>query len=218
MSHLRFRFEARRSRAVAAAAVCLLASATAAPTGAVEIRFAPGVYDLEDYVEGAPVGPPTDILTVVVSGGVASFTLSGADDATFSVPDPSTPTGTDIDDDGLFNPYYEIPGSAISASWDTSVYPWLTFWSAGIGGGVTAGSIPGDFGANVFDTSGSTIGPSQVFTVPEPGIWMLMLTGLAGIGVVGRRRRPAGPCPSDPRFAAASAPRTVPLLVSAHER
>ncbi len=190
LSYPRLRFEARRRRQGLAAAVGLgLLALASAAAGSVEIRFTPGVYYLDDYVPGAPVGPPTDTLTVGVSGGVASFTLSGTDDATFSVPDPSVPTGTDIDDDGLFNPYYQIQGSAISASWDTSVYPWLTFWSAGIGGGVTAGSIPGDLGVNLFDTSGSTIGPSQVFVVPEPGTWTLMLTGLAGTGAAGRRRR-----------------------------
>jgi hypothetical protein len=188
-----FRLRPRRRRyqslAVLTAAFGLCAGAVAAAGTPGAIRFLPGVYELDDYVPNAPVGPPTDTLTVTVSGGVAHFTLTGTDSATFSVPDPSTPTGTDIDDDGLFNPYYFIPTSAISASWDTTAYPWLTFWSAGIGGGVTAGSIPGDFGSNLFDTSGSTIGPSQVFAVPEPTTWALLVTGLAGFGGVARARR-----------------------------
>lgn len=170
-------------------AASLLAGAPAVASAAQSIRFAPGVYYLDDYVPGAPVPPPTDTLTVVVNNGVAYFTLSGTDNATFSVPDPSVPTGTDIDDDGLFNPYYQVGSSGVSASWDATAYPWLTFWSNGIGGGVTAGSIPGDFGSNLFDTSGSTIGPSQVFVVPEPECWMLLLAGFAAIGTAARRRR-----------------------------
>lgn len=153
------------------------------------ITFVPGTYYLDDYVENAPVGPPTDTLVVTVSGGVASFVLTGTDTATFTVPDNSIPTGTDIDNDGVFDPYYLIPGSSITTSWDPTTYEYLTFWSASIGGGVTAGAIPGDFGANLFDTSGSTVGPSQVFAVPEPSTWTMFVVGLAIAGALTRWRR-----------------------------
>jgi hypothetical protein len=153
------------------------------------IRFVPGTYYLEDYIENAPIGPPTDTLVVTVAGGVASFVLTGTDTATFSVPDDSTPTGTDIDGDGVFDPYYLIPGSSITTSWDATTYDYLTFWSASIGGGVTAGSIPGDFGTNVFDTSGSNVGPGQVFAIPEPSTWAMLLEGFALAGALARARR-----------------------------
>jgi hypothetical protein len=174
------------SRVAAFAVVAAAAGSPLAATAAV-IHFLPGTYDLDDYVSGAPPTAPTDTLVVTVTGGIASFALSGTDAASFSVPDDSSPTGTDIDNDGVFDPYYLIPGSAISASWDTSLYPYLTFWSADIGGGVTAGSIPGDLGVNQFDTSGSTSGPSQIFAVPEAGAWTMMVIGVTAVGAAVRR-------------------------------
>ncbi len=79
------------------AAALLAASATSA--SAAIVTFAPGAYELADIKGDAPV----DTLAVSVSGGVASFVLSGADNETFSVPDMSTPSGIVLGD----APYYD---------------------------------------------------------------------------------------------------------------
>ncbi len=76
----------------------LLIGATVAPSAhAVEVvTFVPGTY----YLAETDLGTAVDTLVVSVTAGTADFTLTGADDATFSVPDNSTPTG------GGGNPYY----------------------------------------------------------------------------------------------------------------
>ena len=134
-------------------------------------------------------GPAVDELNISVSGGVANFILSGADNETFSIRNNSAPTGL------FFGAPYFSTSSIVSASWSPSAYPYLTFWpfSAG-GGGVTAGPLPGTSGPDLFNTSqseaGPELGPSAVvfrFGVPEPSTWAMMLLGFAGLGFVGYR-------------------------------
>jgi PEP-CTERM motif-containing protein len=98
------------------------------------------------------------------------------------VQDNSTPGGV-IDAGSV---YYSVFGS----SWNPSDYPYLTFWTTGNDGGVTAGTIPGESGTNLFNTFQSTEGTGQVFTVsvPEPSTWALMLLGFAGVGLSALRR------------------------------
>jgi hypothetical protein len=148
------------------------------------VSFNPGTY----YLSDSDLGPVADTLVVTLSGGTADFTLSGTDNATFTVPNNSTPSG------GGSSPYYLITGSSITASWDTTAYPYLTFWSTGADGGVTAGSVPGDSGTNDFNTFQSTDGTGQVFTatgVPEPGTWTLILIAFSGVGAGLRAARKA---------------------------
>jgi hypothetical protein len=146
------------------------------------IVFDPGTYYLADSYFGDPV----DILVVTVSGGVATFDLTGNDNWTFTVPSPSTPTG-----DYSGNPYYEAP--AFTANWNTATYPYLTFWYASSFGGLTAGSLAGDGNEGetyVFDLFQSDTGPGQVFSVtPLPASWVMMLSGLAALGFVAAHRR-----------------------------
>jgi hypothetical protein len=147
------------------------------------IVFDPGTY----YLADSYLGDPVDTLVVTVSGGVATFDLTGNDNWTFTVPSPSTPTG-----DYSGNPYYEAP--AFTANWDTTTYPYLTFWYASSFGGLTAGSAAGDGNAEeiyVFDLFQSSDGPGQVFSVvtPLPESWVMMLSGLAGLGFVAAYRR-----------------------------
>jgi hypothetical protein len=169
------------------AAIAGLAIALAAPAARAEtVNFIPGTYYLADGYLDVPV----DTLVVTVGGGTASFTLSGADTATFTVPDGVTPTGEDLA--GYGAPYYYIPTSGVTASWDTSAYPYLTFWSNFEDGGLTAGSVPGDLGFNYIDLFESDVGSGQVFTVsgiPEPATWATMLVGLGAVGALSRRRR-----------------------------
>jgi len=169
--------------ATGAAGVTLAASLAVTGAQAVEtVNFVPGVYSLAE----SNLGPVADTLTVTVSGGVASFVLAGADNATFSVPDGVTPSG------GGANPDYQISAFPITTSWDPSVYTYLTFWSTASSGGVTAGDQAGDQGTNLFNTFQSTVGTGQVFTVsgvPEPGAWALMITGFGLAGLALRRRQ-----------------------------
>jgi len=161
---------------------CLGAASNAAAVDTV--TFIPGTYDLAETYLGAPV----DTLVVTVSGGVADFTLSGADNATFSVPNDTAPDSFVFGDDPVYST------SIISESWDTTTYPFLTFWTNGGDGGVTVGSIPGDEGTNLFNTFQSTEGSGQVFTAtPEPASWALLIAGFAGMGAAVRRSRAGKP-------------------------
>jgi hypothetical protein len=164
-----------------AAALCGATAAAAAPV----VTFVPGTYSLA-YSE---YGPAVDTLAVTVSGGVASFVLSGDDTATFSVPDMSTP-------DGLVyfsgpNPYY-LSASLPSVSFDATANPYLSFFSTLDGGGFNVGDAPDGSGANLFAFYQVTRGTAQVYSiagVPEPAAWATMLLGLGVAGGVARRRR-----------------------------
>ena len=171
-----------KSKFLGAAAIAGLVVADGlafAPAHAETVTFIPGTYYLaEDYL-----GTPVDTLVVSISGGVAYFSLSGEDTATFAVQNNSTPTGDDGNGDPG-NPYFSV-ASIVSASWNAADYPYLTFWSTFDAGGVTAGTATGDSGTNLFDIFQSTDGTGQVFTlsVREPSTWALMLIGFAGLGL-----------------------------------
>jgi hypothetical protein len=157
-----------------AASVGLLAHSALAET----VIFDPGTYNLAESYLGSPV----DTLSISIVGGIADFVLTGQDTATFSVTNDSTPAG------GGSNPYF----TTFTGSWDTTAYPYLTFWSTGSLGGVTAGSVAGDSGANFFNLFQSTSGTGQVFTlsgVPEPATWAMLLVGFAALGFAGLRSR-----------------------------
>jgi hypothetical protein len=81
-----------KSKFLGAAAIAGLVVADGlafAPAHAETVTFIPGTYYLaEDYL-----GTPVDTLVVSISGGVAYFSLSGEDTATFAVQNNSTPTG-----------------------------------------------------------------------------------------------------------------------------
>jgi hypothetical protein len=148
------------------------------------VTFYPGTYHLADTFLGAPV----DTLAVSVSGGVASFVLSGADSETFSVPSPSTPTGRVLHND----PYYLV-APPVTASWNTTLYPYLTFYRTSDHGGLSITNEPGDpKGSSILlNLFQSTEGTGQAFSAtatPLPASWTLMLAGLAGFGLLLHRR------------------------------
>ncbi len=168
---------------IAAGALAVLALA-AAPASAT-IIFNAGTYALAYSDLGAAV----DTLTITVSGGVASFALSGEDTETWSLPDIATPDGG-----GPGNPFFDATAPSVEANWDTETYPYLTFWSTTSFGGLTIGSVAGGDtgGENLVDLFQSTLGTGQVYTyVPEPAAWALMLVGFAGLGAAVRSRRRA---------------------------
>lgn len=155
----------------------------AGPAAATEIvHFTPGTYLLSNHNLDAPV----DTLVVTVSGGIANFTLTGADSAMFSVPDASIPTQLTSGRD----PLYSIPTSGITASWDTTAFPILTFFSTADEGGLEVTSAT----MTLIDLFQSTQGTGQVFTLtdaPEPMTLALFGAGLAGAAAFGRRRKMA---------------------------
>jgi hypothetical protein len=171
-------------RIAALAAAGLMACAASAQ--AATITFLAGTYYLSDAYRSAP----TDTLVIGVSGGVASFDLDGS--VTWSLPDVVTPDGDAVGGD--FAPYF-LAGSVTSPSWDTGTYGYLTFWGAVNDGGLTIGAQPGDGGGegnNLYNLFTSSEGPGQVFAIPEPAVWAMMLTGFAGLGAALRtRRKPA---------------------------
>ena len=169
---------------IAVGALAVLALA-AAPASAETIIFNAGTYELAD----TNLGTVADTLTISVSGGVASFALSGQDDETWSLPDIATPDGG-----GPGNPFFDATTPSVtSPSWDTGTYPYLTFWSTVSYGGLTIGGAAGsDSGPNLVNLFQSTPGTGQVYTyVPEPAVWALMLAGFAGLGAAVRSRRRA---------------------------
>jgi hypothetical protein len=84
-----------------------------------------------------------------------------------------------------------VESLAGTASFDTTTYPSLTFYTTGVGGGFTIGSPPADLGNDLVNEFGA-----QVFTVaavPEPATWAMMILGFAGIGFMAYRRKQNGP-------------------------
>ncbi len=170
-------------RMAALAAAGLMACAASASAGT--ITFLAGTYDLSTSY----LGDPTDTLVINVSGGVASFDLDSS--ITWSLPDVATPDG---DVFGGHNAPYFLASSVTAPSWDTETYGYLTFWASSENGGMTIGAQPGDGGGggvNLVNLFQSSEGTGQVFAVPEPATWALMLTGFAGLGAAMRARRRA---------------------------
>lgn len=167
------------SHAALASSFALLA---AVPTqaGAEVVSFIPGTYYLAYNYDF----PPVDELDVAVASGTATFTLTGVDNATFSVPNKSVPTGV-ITLFGSDNPYYQV-SAPLTASWSASTYPYLTFWTEDQSGGFTVGTAPGYLGTHLLDLTTSNEGPGQVFTisaVPLPAA--LPAFGTAILGLIG---------------------------------
>lgn len=169
--------------------VCAAATLAAAMIGAgvanasSTVTFNPGTY----YLAYTDFGSPVDTLVVSISGGNADFTLSGSDNETFTVPNNSVP---DLVLPGP-NPVYDV-SSLPSYSWDSSAYPYLTFYTNSNGGGMTIGSQPSDVGSNLVNLFQSSDGTGQVFSisgVPEPATWLMMLAGLGLAGAALRSRR-----------------------------
>jgi hypothetical protein len=149
------------------------------------LTFDPGTYFLAQSFLGAPV----DTLKVSVSGGVASFDLTGADNETFSIPSPSKPTGHVMKNK---DPYY-LAAPPVTASWNSTLFPYITFYKAIDEGGLSVGSKPGDKTGNLLlNLFQSTEGPGQVFNrnlpaTPLPSTWLMLLAGLVGLGFVAHR-------------------------------
>ena len=84
------RWKMRPTSALAAITLALTAIAGASgPAAAEAVTFIPGSYSLAQ----SDLGHPVDTLDLTVSGGIATFVLTGIDNATFAVPDMSTPAG-----------------------------------------------------------------------------------------------------------------------------
>lgn len=186
------------------AAVPALALASAAIASNYKVTFAQSLtLPLADMcpMHSVPCMESTDsTLTVLDVGGVAEFTgsvtLPGPPSTTvnvsFDLPDVDAPLGVEVGG----SPYFK--GSDLTnASWDTSLYPYVTFWSNQDGAGISIGSLPDDnladnvyftdFGSEQYFLEGS---PS-IFTLssPEPATWAMLLLGVAATGAGVRRRR-----------------------------
>jgi hypothetical protein len=181
---------ARLAGLVASASVVIWGGAVHAGT---YVNFLPGTYLLttDGPSAGSVFQTPDQTLVVTVSGGTASFSLTGAETASFTLPDDAEIATSFALDSVVFS-----SSSAGSPSWSTATYPYITFWSTADYGGLTIGTIPGDKGTNVIDNFMSTEGPGQIFSpVPEPAGWAVMLVGVAGLGAA-LRSKGRTPCRS----------------------
>jgi hypothetical protein len=175
---MKLRFSNKAPLVASLAAVLFLASYAA---NAAVINFNPGIYSLSTLSGGTPV----DTLTIALNAGMADFTLTGQDSATFSVIDHSVPDGFVFSD----SPYYDSgSGKVISTSWDSSLYPFLTFYTTANFGGFSVGTTAGDIsGTDLFDLY-STNQLFSVSSVPLPASLPLMLTGLGMLGFAAVRK------------------------------
>lgn len=173
-------------QALGAAFALAIATAFASPAAADIVHFIPGTYYLTN---GGLHAPPNDTLVLTVSGGIANFVMTGADNVTFSVPDASVPTM--VDNFGP-NAYYNIPGSTITASWNTALYPWINFYGLNSGYGFDINSGSGNHPGAVYATTyESSKGSGKLFTLtstPEPMTVALFGAGLAGAAAFRGRR------------------------------
>lgn len=182
----------------AAGAVALLGGALAAGGAAAAwaVNFIPGTYHLSSL---GYLSPADETVDVSVSGGVASFTMSGVTAATFSLLDGSAPDKVIYGDDAAY-----LTSSLISASWPANPYRYLTFWSDNPDdlGGLSIAHYAGANGPllttlfTAYDGPSVNDGGGQLFALsggpaPEPGTWMMALLGLGGLGAALRRRRRA---------------------------
>jgi hypothetical protein len=154
------------------------------------VNFLPGTYNLASSISEPSGEPPTPLppdqtLVLTVSAGVATFSLTGAETVSFTLPNDAS-ISTDFGEDSVVF----SSSAAGSPTWSPASYPYITFWSTAELGGLTIGTIPGDQGTNLIDNFESNDGTGQFFSpVPEPAAWTVMLVGLAGLGATVRSRR-----------------------------
>ncbi len=169
---------------------CVAGGASAAPY---MVQFVGGEYPIAISCPSAPATPcdlSTDAnLEVAISGVKANFTVTVVGDPaatqTFTLPDYLAPTG--VEPGG--SPYFS--GSNLTnASWDTTADPYVVFWSAEDGGGITIADMSNDNGSTLIKlfASQQTTGSPFIMT-PEPMTWSLMLVGAALTGGALRRLR-----------------------------
>jgi hypothetical protein len=187
------------SRTIFAVVATLSLGAGAAHASYTAIEFLPAAYQIIDAdVVGCPnasapcEASPDTILSVSIVGPMADFGISDQDNPSwnfsFSLPDYLAPTG--FEPGG--SPYYE--GPHLAAPWDTTIFPYVTFWSAVDGGAITIGSTPNESGPDLVDFFASAADPEPDFalvSVPEPDAWVLILLGAGLCGAGLRRRRAA---------------------------
>jgi hypothetical protein len=160
----------------------------------------------------------TALLPVASQASVLSFVISGADNASFTLDSNPIPTGQADVGSGPIAPYFaNILGTLNNAP---VTFEYITFYGPTDGGGLSAGTQPGDTGTNYFDLFGAQIfgntntapsfapgtflfanvlnGPLvdtltiSAAAAPEPATWAMMLLGFAGIGFVAFRRKQKG--------------------------
>jgi hypothetical protein len=173
------------------AALMFAAAATFASSAnaTILVKLIPGTYHLSN---SGSFGPAVDTLDVTVSGGIGYFTLSGADNLSFSLPDMVEPSFIGYGP----APVYKLPFPNATASWNTAAYPYVFLFredlvpGPGYGGGIGVSADLGYAGPILVDTYESGLGSGQVFRfvdTPEPITLALFGVGLAG-AVAFRRR------------------------------
>lgn len=159
------------------------AAAFVAPADAtILVQLIPGTYH---FSNSGSFGPPVDTLDVTVTGGTAYFTMTGADNVAFSLPDMVQASYISYGP----APVYKFPFPGATASWDTTAFPYLFLFKAdavpgpGYGGGIGISADLAYTGPIFLDTYESGVGPGQVFRfvdTPEPMTLGVFVVGLAG--------------------------------------
>jgi hypothetical protein len=199
------RFVHRQLSGLAAASAIVPAALalSTAPARAVEIgvQWSAGTYLIAQTCPNSviPCGAQEDAsLKVTISGPTVSFTVTDLDnsseDATFTLPNYEIPAGVITGDSPYFSVLPDSKGVVTlqNANWDTTAYPYVTFYSAANGGGLTIGSAEDGTPPNLtvlFNSAQTTGSPYALVTVPEPEAWSLMLVGVGFSGAVLRRRK-----------------------------